>query len=299
MSVVVVSWILTLLAVFGLTYSYEVRNESHLVQMEVERHQLRAWAHSGVELALAELDKPKRKDDVGGGPADSENVRLLFAGPRACGQGRCAVGETVTMAGGEIWLPGIVDEAGRLPVALADSTALAFLPGMTPAGARIILKARTDARANRMPPFGLLGGLDELSRDCASSYLSRYGKSVNINSASLEVLVAVGVPESATYKILKWRAGKDGVRGTRDDRWFQSLESNDQGIASCAFNSEEAAILAYLRGGARVSVESRYFSLSSRGWGPGARGICEVEVILEKPENGPATVIEMTENWLN
>ena len=101
------------------------------------------------------------------------------------------------------------------------------------------------------------------------------------------------------WKMLKWRAGTDGVQGTADDQYFRSLEASDPGVARCAFNSDEAALLAYLRGGGRITVESRFFSLSSRGWGPGARGICEVQAILDKTGDGRAKIVEMTENWLN
>ncbi|MBU8869873.1 MAG: hypothetical protein KOO60_03250 [Gemmatimonadales bacterium] len=296
MSVVVVSWILTLLAVFGLTYSHEARNESQLVQLEVERHQLRAWAQSGVELVLAELDRPQVVD---GEPLEPVTSRLLFSEPRSCGRGSFAVGEAVLVGGTEIWLPGIVDEAGRLPIALADSISLATLPGMTAAGVKVILRAKAAAARDLMPPVGLLADLDYLSRDCALRYLSRYGNSVNVNSASFDVLFAVGLPQGACRKMLKWRAGPDGAQGTTDDQWFRSLEANDPGIAGCTFNNEEAAVLAFLRGTGRLSVESRYFSLSSRGWGPGTYGICEVKVIVKKPENGQAKVIELTENWLN
>ena len=64
MSVVIVSWILILLAVFGVTYAHDVRSEAELIQLQIERQQLRAWAQSGVGLARAHLEK--RGGDTGG-----------------------------------------------------------------------------------------------------------------------------------------------------------------------------------------------------------------------------------------
>ena len=122
---------------------------------------------------------------------------------------------------------------------------------------------------------------------------------MNVNSASFDVLRAIGVPANAARKMLDWRDGSDGVTGTADDERFPSLEAHSRGIARCHFSSEEAAIVAFLATTGRLSVQSSFYSLYSRGWGPRANGICEIHVVLEKPDTGPARIIEMKENWLN
>jgi hypothetical protein len=296
MSVVVVSWILVLLAVFGVNYSHDVIGESRLIKREVEHHQLRAWARSGVELARVTLENTPRIDCATLGYSGPDN---LFAFPLACGLGRFAVGEAYAVDDGEQWLPGIEDEAGRLPVALADSTALATLPGMTLYGIAVILQAREAAGVNRLPPFELLADLDDDSRECARRFLSRYGNAVNVNTASAEVLLAVGLPDRAVGKLLDWRSGMDQILGTSDDERFQGLGNDDEGIRSSALNSEEAAVLAFLLGAGRLTVEPRFFHLVSRGWGGGHPGICEIRVVLEKLDHGTPRVVEWTENWLN
>lgn len=297
MSVIVVSWILVLLSVFGVTYSHEVRGEAELVQLEVERQQLRAWSRSGVQLALAELDRVSRDPDSGGNWTAETKARL--AGTHQLGEGRFAVGE-VTMAGGsEIWLPGLTDESGRLPAALADSTALSRLPGMTPRGVHRLLTARRSSGAGRFPPIELIGGLDEGSRSSAERYLTRFGEAVNVNTASLAVLVAAGLPERAAQRMIDWRDGTDRIAGTQDDRRFVTLEAADPGVRACRLNSEEAAILAYLSGGGHLTVGSRFFRMTSRAWGPRSRGICETRAVLRVPDEGAAQVVEWTENWLH
>ncbi len=296
MSVVVVSWILVLLAVFGVNYSHDVIGESRLIRLEVEHHQLRAWARSGVELARITLENTTRVDCAALGYSGPDN---LFAFPLTCGQGRFAVGESFAVGGEVHWMPGIRDEAGRLPMALVDSTALAILPGMSFNGINVILQAKEAAGVNRLPPFELLADLDDASGECAKRFLSRYGNAVNVNTASPEVLLAVGLPSRAVYKLLDWRSGPDQIPGTSDDRRFQSLENDDEGIRSSALNSEEAAVLAFLLGAGRLTVESRFFHLVSRGWGEGYHGICEIRVVLEKLDNGTPRVVEWTENWLN
>ena len=296
MTVVVVSWVLVLMAVFGLNYSRDVIGESRLIDLEIQRHQLRAWARSGVELARTTLENTPRIDCAILGRSGPDN---LFAFSMDCGQGHFAVGEAHEFEGREHWLPGVGDEAGRLPVALADSTTLAMLPGMTPHGIQVILDARETAGVHRLPPFELMAYLDDASLESARLYLSRYGDAANVNTASADVLLAVGLPERAIGKLLDWRSGSDRIPGTDDDQRFLGLDSDDAGVRACALNSEEAAILAYLYGAKRLTVESRFFRLVSRGWGEGYDGICEIRVVLEKPDQGRSIVVEWTEHWLN
>ncbi|MCK9995632.1 MAG: hypothetical protein KAH56_05040 [Candidatus Krumholzibacteria bacterium] len=296
MTVVVVSWVLVLLAVFGVNYSHDVIAESRLIQLEVQQHQLRAWATSGVELARVTLGNTPRIECATLGYSGPEN---LFAFPLACGQGRFAVGGAYAVDDQEHWLPGIGDEAGRLPMALVDSTALAVLPGMTSYGRAVLLDAKEAAGSNRLPPFELIVDLDEASRECANRFLSRYGNAVNLNTASEEVMFAVGLPPRGVHKLLGWRSGDDQIPGTSDDRLFQSLGNDDEGIRSSALNSEEAAVLAFLVGAKRLTVEPRFFQLVSRGWGEGYKGICEIRVVLEKQKYGAPRILEWTETWLN
>ena len=296
MSVVVVSWVLVLLAAFGMNYAHDVIGEARLIQVEIDRHQLRAWARSGVELAGVTLEHTPRVDCAALGYSSPDN---LFSFPLACGQGRFAVGKAYAFDDQGSWRPGIEDEAGRLPVAIADSTTLAALPGMTPHGIEAILQAKETAGAQRLPPFNMLPHIDEASRDSAEHYLSRYGNAVNVNSASREVLLAVGVPPRAADKLLGWRSGTDEILGNSDDQRFQGLDGNDRGIRACALNNEEATVLAYLVGAKKLAVESSFFRLVSRSWGDGFSAICEIRVVLEKQDQGPVKVMEWTENWLN
>lgn len=296
MTVVIVSWILVLLAVFGLNYAHDVIGESRVIQLETERHQLRAWARSGIELAKTTLENSQSIRCASLGYSGYDNP---FDLPLECGQGHFAVGESWIFNGQEQWIPGIRDEGGRLPVALLDSTTLARLPGMTKHGARVILNTKESIENSPFPPFEMLADLDQSSLESAKQYISRYGDAVNINSASVEVLVAVGLPKRAAIKLTDWRSGSDNISGTTDDQLFASLESNNKQIRACALNSEEAAVLAFLFGKKRLTVEPRYFYLVSRGWGEGHEGICEIQVILERPQNGPAIVVEWAETWLN
>lgn len=295
MSVLVASWIMVMLAAFGLAYARDVIGESRSVGLEVDRHQLRALARSGIELTRVTLATvpPTQRARLSRAGADNP-----LAGPHDCGPGRFAVGQTLELDALACWAPGVGDEASRLPVAIADSASLSLLPGMTAAGCEVIGRARRQAAELRLPPFEALP-LDEASLACARRYLSRHASAVNVNTAPAAVLRAVGLPDNAIDKLLDWRDGPDRMAGTSDDRTFDGLEHQQPGIKACALNSEEAAVLAYLHGTGRLTVESRFYRVAARGWAEGHAGICEVGAILEVVDPGPARIVEWTERWLN
>ena len=200
--------------------------------------------------------------------------------------------------------PGKIEGVDGAPVAGAtirlDSARLQrhYQTGSDRAGEFSISAVET-AGDYRLPPFELLPHLDEASLESARRFLSRYGDAVNVNTAPAEVLRAMGLPRSAVDKLLDWRAGRDQTLGTADDQRFEDLEGHDKGIRACSLNSEEAAVLALLRGSGRLTVESRYFHLAARAWGEGHDGICEIRVVLERPDRDPVRIVEWTENWLN
>jgi hypothetical protein len=294
-SVVVVGWILVLLGAFGLNHARDVRHEAGAVGVQIQRTQLRAWARSGVELARSTLaDRTALECAILVGPGPENPL----ARAQVCGEGRFCVGARRDADDGTGWAPGLGDEAARLPMAGADSVALGMLPGITGAGVARLLDARAAAGASRLPPFALLG-LDEPSLACARQYLTRYGQAVNVNTAGPEVLRAVGLPASAVDKLLERRRGRDGVDGTADDRLFPDLDSAGPALRECGLGSAEGAVLAYLVSAGRLAADSRYYQVAARGWAAGRDGICELRVILEKPDRDPVRVVEWSENWLD
>jgi hypothetical protein len=295
MTVVVVAWILSLMAVFGLNYGADALHESAAVRMEMQRRQLRAWAWSGVELAMVSLEHAP--------PVDRAMLTLPAADQPLAAVGRCgggffAVGAEDDDDGFRQWRPGLRDETARLPVALADSIALSLVPGMTRRGAETLLAARALTGDRRLPPFEALD-LDGPSLAAARRYLSRYGAAVNINTAGGEVLRALGLPDGAVQKMLGHRAGRDGIEGTGDDRRFDTLEDDNADVRACGLNSEEAAVLALLSGSRRLGVASRYWTVAATGWGGGLDGVCEIRAVVEMPDREAARVVEWTEHWLD
>jgi len=69
----------------------------------------------------------------------------------------------------------------------------------------------------------LVKGMEEDSFNRIKKYITIYGDGmVNINTASKEVLLALGLDDDVVDKILSYRYGKDGVLGTGDDNIFDT-----------------------------------------------------------------------------
>ncbi len=90
---------------------------------------------------------------------------------------------------------------------------------------------------NRQPPYGaknaMMNDLQELlwvqgmTPEIFSKvkpYLTLDASSVNVNTASQEVLTAMGLSSSLAAKMIQYRAGKDHQEGTSDDGLFKSLD---------------------------------------------------------------------------
>lgn len=293
MTVVVVSWILVLLAVFGFNQTRDVIAESRAVDRGIERHRVRACARSGVEFARQVLENTPPEARRRLTRSDAENP---LAGIHACGSGRFVVGVHRFDGWAETWTCGLQDEGARLPVTIADAAGLARLRGLSDSATNAILDAVETAGANRMAPLEALG-LDGPSLASATMYLSRYGTTVNVNTASKEVLRAVGVPRRAAEHFLAWRAGPDRIEGTADDRELGQVDELFEPGHECRLSRDEAVTISYLQATGRLSTHSDHFRLIARGWIPGEHAICEIEVVLELRDDAPPRIAELTEHW--
>ena len=292
MSVVVVTWILVLLALFGANQTHDAIVDADAVRHGIERHRVRACARSALEYASQVLASTPRDSRHRLAHAGSHNP---LTGIHRCGEGSFAIGVRHGRGDDEVWTTGIEGTGARLPIAIADSAGLASLPGMSDHGVRTLLGARRTANGRRVAPFDTLP-LDPPSRSCVATYVTRHGGAVDLNTASAPVLRALGVPRGAVDAILEWRAGADHVTGTEDDRAWSSLDELTRG-ESCRLNAEEAAALAWLRAADRVTVHSDFFRVHARGWIGEGRGICEIEAVLEITDGGSVHVVERAEHW--
>lgn len=289
MTVVVVSWILALLAVFGVHQTRDVLLETRAVERGVEEMRARACARSGVEfvrLVLANTPPTARALLLRPGAEDP------FRGTWETGVGRFEI----VPAAGDVAHGRLEDEGARLPVANVDATALTRIAGLEDDDARRILDASNFAAPAPMVPFDVLG-LREPARVRAATSLSRFTTSVNVNTASEEVLCAVGVPRRAVDDFTAWRAGPDRREGTADDRWLTRVDAWLEPGHAARPNRDDAATISYLHALGRLTTTPEVFRVRVRGWIPDGEAICEIEAVLEARDGDLPRVVQLTEHW--
>lgn len=100
-------------------------------------------------------------------------------------------------------------------------------------------------------------------------YVTIYGSGqVNMNTASREVLAALGFSSAGVETIASYRAGDDREEGTGDDRFFSSVEGIQNDLASsgdAVLDSSQEVLLSGLSMSSRVGVNSSVFSVGSVG----------------------------------
>jgi general secretion pathway protein K len=64
---------------------------------------------------------------------------------------------------------------------------------------------------------------------------------VNINTATPEVLLAIGLDNKLVDKVLQFRPGKDGLPGTEDDAYFHVID-NSEGSKGTVFRSDSPVV---------------------------------------------------------
>lgn len=159
----------------------------------------------------------------------------------------------------------LTDEESRIDVNTAAQDVLARLPGVSPDLARNI--ASSALRPFSVPEEMLLvEGFDrELLEKCRPWITVYSGGKVNINTAPLEVLAALGMDETLAGAIISFRAGPDRMEGTDDDGVFTDVGEIDQKLKSFAWTSDaqKAKLLELIQGGL-ITVGSQNFTLQAQ-----------------------------------
>lgn len=107
--------------------------------------------------------------------------------------------------------------------------------------------------------------------DKVKGYLTVYGSGlVNVNTAGMVVLQAMGMSEGLAEKILDFRRGNDDEEGTLDDNVFESAETAAGALnASGGLSQEELNELSGIVNAGLIGVQSDYFRGESYGWRAG------------------------------
>ena len=113
----------------------------------------------------------------------------------------------------------------------------------------------------------LVKGMDKQMYDKLINFVTIYGDGpVNINTASKEVLMALGMPESVVDKVLMVRRGKDGIDGTPDDHVFSKTFEITADINSVIqLTLDEARAIDALNMRGLLTTNSFYYTIDVTG----------------------------------
>jgi general secretion pathway protein K len=301
---ILVSWVLLLISVFTLSLGFAVQQRLRLVQRLEQREKLRFIAEAGVKRAIFVLTEDDASQATShtlrsDWAEDKGNLRDI-----SVGQGFFTVSYRVPGEPGQHEFQrdvryGLVDEESKLNINLVDSPEIlkrlleeatdlpdfnasvvadsimdwrdgddhryldgaerAYYRGLTPSYApknaqfgaleeTLLVKGMTSDAFNQMRPHVTVDGL----------------KTVNLNTASRAVLIAIGLSKPLAQKVMDFREGKDKKPNTGDDRAFSSLgDVIGQLNAVAGLDDNEIAFMQGFLSSGWVGLESKHFSIES------------------------------------
>jgi type II secretory pathway component PulK len=115
-------------------------------------------------------------------------------------------------------------------------------------------------------------------------FVTIYGPGgVNINTASREALVAVGIADTLAAKVLAYRAGSDSIPGTPDDLAFTTPDAIPTEIARLVpIDGEEATVLTNLASNGTLRTSSTLFEVISRARLDTGRAEMEIRAVIDR-----------------
>jgi len=156
----------------------------------------------------------------------------------------------------------LVDEDSKIDINMASMDVISRLPGLGLDLAKSICVSSSRPFRNKEELL-LIDGISEELYNKFKDFITVYSYGgVNINTASLEVMAALGCNEGLINIIDDFRRGADGKEATKDDQEFKntgeivSILNSFRGLTD-----EQEAILSYLAGSGMVGTESSSFSL--------------------------------------
>jgi len=126
---------------------------------------------------------------------------------------------------------------------------------------------KKDADYESLDEILLVKGVTKQMYDRLINFVTIYGDgSVNINTASKEVLEALGLSDELVDKILNARRGKDGVDGTADDQVFlrtYEIAADVNSIIQLTLDEARAIDALNMRG--LLTTSSFYYTIEATG----------------------------------
>lgn len=270
-----VLWTLAILVLLSLALGSTTALDQRLVSYQRDRLTALYLAKAGYLRALVELERDAIAQTDSYLDSWAHNPEAFGGAP--LGPGTFTVSYAVPGPDQSVGVVyGVIDEDRKVNINTAPKAILAKLPGMTESIADAILEWRArhkslvaieDKPFKVLEELWLVEGMTAEVLQALQPFVTIYsdGK-VNLNTAPKEVLTALGMSEGLVTKVLRFRWGLDGVRGTVDDQGFTALGSAEQELnAFETLTPLEAAQLTNLKTQNRLKVASSFFRIHAQG----------------------------------
>ncbi|MBI4430410.1 MAG: general secretion pathway protein GspK [Candidatus Omnitrophica bacterium] len=319
-SILIVSlWAVSLLSAFAVSAGYQVRQKITLADRLDRRGWLSGLAEMGIHQAIQKLKADKVENGFDVFYDLGINEIIVFKGI-GVGEGSFTVSYEFldTESGTKSLRYGLCDEESKLNINFAEPVILAsffelfevdedqaeeiayaivdwrdtdgFLSHPTEGAEDDYYEDRKYAYGAKDFAFQVLQELLLVRGMTPEIYarvqgrLTVYGSgAVNINTASREVLLSLGLDESLVKKILDFRKGEDRKEGTADDPYAAQTDGITATLSSAiGLDGGEVASLSNLVAQGRLGVASTYFKIRSRGELKERGQAIDIEAIVDR-----------------
>ena len=280
---IIALWTLCFMASFCVVIGYSVRSKLSLVKRLNERDALSFIGEAGVKRGIDQIQRESKKDYISL-KDDWYSNKAAFT--------------DVALGGGSFALD-IEDEASKVNINTSDIKVLSRIFSLVlnigeqeaqDLAASVIDWRDTDSELilplgsaedsyyrNSVPEYEakdtdfevipevlLVKGMNKEHFDKVKNYLTIYGNGkVNINTASKQVLSALGISDDIVNDIFSYRAGEDKDLNTKDDNVFQSDSEIVSKLSQFVHLSDSEVALLSNISGKYLTVNSDYFLVKS------------------------------------
>lgn len=323
---IVALWLLGLLSLLSISLVREALLDLRLDGYGMHAAKAAWLARAGVRQAMAVL----QSENAGAAPDSVDALSDSWASNPdafrdvACGEGHFTVFylEPGLQAEPEI-IFGILDENRKININMAPLAVLRRLPGMNDSKAAALkdwIDKDSDVRvggaesnyyAALQPPYacknGPLESLEELqlvsgftAQDVSAwrSLVTVFGDGkVNVNTTTAAVLVCLGLQETTAERIIKFRAGPDGIPYTQDDFVFRSENTiTETLIKKLKLPLKAQVTLHRLVSRGLLGVRSSHFRVHAQGAALQGRVRFNISAILFRAEGSAVTLLHWEES---
>ncbi len=308
-------WILAILFLLGVGLAYRIGLELQMTRYAQARLKLFYVSRSAVSQTMALLLEEGASNSVDSFQEPWSHDESLFK-EQPVGEGVFSIQYPVLDEGGkEVIRYGMTDEESRLPLNTAPADVLSRLPDLEEEIIFSIRAWRGDSGLDpeqltaednyyaslerpytrKEKPFEtleellLVRGMEgELFEKIAPLLTVYGGGTVNLNTASVEVLVALGLDEKIAEQWAEARMGSDGLLGTEDDYVLESAQDliSPETQEYLGLDLDQQLLLRnfFTLRQTLLSVQSSAFRIQAEGRLPGQKMVHQVTAVVERSE---------------